>query len=75
MTRKRVRKKKQKFTTTIYFQRMSINEHREDILSVPWSDLSRKNVHSNEFGICFNDSGYPSQKTNCYLFEWLGLSV
>ena len=65
-----------------------INEHIEDILSVPWSHLSRENVsywlivcrfptesHSNRFGICLNDSGYLFQKKNCHPFKWLGLSV
>ena len=65
-----------------------INEHIEDILSVPWSHLSRENVsywlivcrfptesHSNRFGICLNDSGYPFQKKSCHPFKWLGLSV
>ena len=61
------KEKTQKFTTTIYLQRIRINEHSEDIFSVPWSDFSCKNVpyvdsHLNEFGIHLNGLGYPFQK-------------
>ena len=50
-----------------------INGHNKHILSVPWRDLSRKNVSyslpfSNGFGIHLNGSGYPFKK-NCHLFE------
>ena len=38
----RNKEKTQKFTTTIYLRRIRINEHSEDILSVPWSDPSRE---------------------------------
>ena len=37
LTRKRVTKKKHEtFKTTIYLRRIRMNEHSEDILSVPW---------------------------------------
>ena len=46
------KEKAQKFTTAIYLRRIRINEHSEDILSVPWSDLSRENV---PYGLPFSN--------------------
>ena len=59
---------------------LRINGHNEDILSVPWRDLSRENV---PYGfVVFERIWYPFErlggypfKKNCRPFERLGLSV
>ena len=86
VTRKRVTKKKQKFTTTIYLRRYKTRRKLKSYQTYGlWCALSRENV---PYGLPFSNgfstrskklssvrTAWDIRLKNCYPFERLGLSV